>query len=44
VQDFEDGAQEQTVRLSIQPATEPTRFSDFQLKEASTSNKTASVV
>ena len=38
-QDFEESTQEPTVRLNIQPATEPTRFSDFQLNEAITSNK-----
>jgi len=38
LQDFEEIAQEPTVRLNIQPATKPTRFSEFQLHEANTSN------
>ena len=39
LEDFEESAQEPAVRLNIQPATEPTRLSDFQLNEANSSNK-----
>ena len=39
LQDFEEIAQEQTVRLNIQPATQTTRFSDFQSNEANSSNQ-----
>jgi hypothetical protein len=30
--DFEENAQEPTMRFNIQPATQTTEFSDFQLK------------
>jgi len=33
--DFEETAQEPTVRFNIQPATQSTGFSDFQLNKAS---------
>jgi hypothetical protein len=37
--DFEGSAQEQTVHFNIQPATQPTGFSDFQLIKTSSSDK-----
>jgi hypothetical protein len=37
--DFEGNAQEPTTRFNIQPATQPTEFSDFQLNEASSCNQ-----
>jgi len=39
LEDFEESAQEPTVRLNIQPATQTTGFSDFQSNEASSSNQ-----
>jgi hypothetical protein len=36
---FDESSQEPNVRLNIEPATQPTRFSDFQLNEASSSNQ-----
>jgi hypothetical protein len=39
LEDFEESAQVPTVHLNIEPATEPTRFSDCQLNEANSSNQ-----
>jgi hypothetical protein len=39
LEDFEKSAQEPTVHLNIQPATQTTRFSDFQSNEANSSNQ-----
>ena len=39
LEDFEESAQEPAVHLNVQPATEPTRFSDFQLNEATSSSQ-----
>jgi hypothetical protein len=37
--DFEESTQEQTVHFNIQPATQPTGFSEFQLITTKSSNK-----
>jgi len=37
--DFEESTQEQTVHFNIQPVTQPTRFSEFQLIKTSSSIK-----
>jgi hypothetical protein len=37
--DFEQNAQDPTVRFNIQPATQLTEFSDFQLNEANCYNQ-----
>jgi hypothetical protein len=39
MEDFEESAQEPTVRCNLQPAAQPAGLSDFQLNDSNSSNQ-----